>query len=82
MVDEPRPAQPDPGGWCSDGMWPAATGRGTRLIDRPHPLQQWFGIDAFITLVPQSYSGRILATAVRAPAGLLPWLGSQSPLAA
>jgi hypothetical protein len=46
-------------------MWPAATARGTRLVDRSHPLQQWFGVDAFITLVPQSYSGRILATAVR-----------------
>ncbi len=49
-------------------MWPASTARGLRLTDRPHALQQWFGVDAFITLVPQSYSGRILATAVSADA--------------
>ena len=71
MASDPRPAQRDPGGgWCTDGMWPAATARGTRLTDRPHALQQWFGVDAFITLVPQSYSGRILATAVSSSASL------------
>jgi len=66
VAEEPRSPQRGADGWSSEGMWPAATARGTRLTDRPHPLQQWFGIDAFITLVPQSYSGRILATAVSA----------------
>ena len=30
------------------------------LADRPHKLQAWFGVDAFLTLIPSSYSRRIL----------------------
>ncbi len=30
------------------------------LQDRPHKLQAWFGVDAFLTLIPSSYSRRIL----------------------
>jgi hypothetical protein len=30
------------------------------LQDRPHKLQAWFGEDAFLTLIPSSYSRRIL----------------------
>lgn len=30
------------------------------LQDRAHKLQAWFGLDAFLTLIPSSYSQRIL----------------------
>lgn len=30
------------------------------LQDRAHKLQAWFGLDAFLTLIPSSYSRRIL----------------------
>ncbi len=41
--------------------WPAVGGE----EQRPHRLQRWFGAAAFLTLVPQSYSGRILSATVR-----------------
>lgn len=42
--------------------WWAAGGN---LEQRPHRLQRWFATAAFLTLVPQSYSGRVLAASVR-----------------
>lgn len=42
--------------------WWAAEGN---LEQRPHRLQRWFAAAAFLTLVPQSYSGRVLAASVR-----------------
>ena len=38
----------------------SANGMGTMLKDRSHRLQQWFCLDAFVTLAPASYSGRVM----------------------
>ena len=51
--------------WCSAGQWPAALRPAGRLQERQQPLQQWFAVDAFVTLAPQSYSGRVLSESVR-----------------
>lgn len=57
--------------------------RGTQnraLRDRPHKLQAWFGIGYFITLIPSSYSRRILNEQVQFMLDLpdfLPWCGER-----
>jgi hypothetical protein len=57
---------------CNDPLSHAARAAAARwweaeggLEQRPHRLQRWFATAVFLTLVPQSYSGRVLAASVR-----------------
>jgi hypothetical protein len=43
---------------CDQVGW--AGTKKTAMHERPHKLQTWFGIEAFITLIPCSYSRRVL----------------------
>lgn len=36
------------------------------MQERPHKLQTWFGVDTFITMIPASYSRRVLNEQVKA----------------
>ncbi|KAL4859894.1 26S proteasome non-ATPase regulatory subunit 13 A [Chlorella vulgaris] len=66
---------PDPTPEGRSGQWPGSSGGDTfgqlsaamppvmtslQLQDAPHRLQQWFGAGAFLLLMPDSYSGRVL----------------------
>ncbi len=67
---------PGAGGSELGGLHAAGTGLGARappldsprwpLADRPHKLQEWFGLGACLTLAPDSHSGRVLAAAEEA----------------
>lgn len=61
---QPSEALPGPDPWCVAGAWPVG-GSGLHLRERQHPLQQWFAVDAFVTLAPQSFTGRVLSASVR-----------------
>lgn len=71
---------PDPTPEGRSGQWPGSSGGDTfgqlsaamppvmtslQLQDAPHRLQQWFGAGAFLLLMPDSYSGRVLDEGVR-----------------
>lgn len=61
---QPSEALTGPDPWCVAGAWPVGVS-GPHLRERQHSLQQWFAVDAFVTLAPQSFTGRILSASVR-----------------
>ena len=53
------------------GSWPPVA-PSLDLRDAPHRLQQWFGLQPFLLLSPDSYSGRVLEAEVRWQPGPVP----------